>query len=129
MANRQEFTRDVRAQIKTRCLRPTGYACEKCGLILKSGGEIHHVKQDAMKRDEDKKRKLTAADGLFLCEPCHDAESGAQAPVMAKVKRQEAKHLGVATPPAKPLQSKGFIKRDKQPRIEKRHLPPKEMFR
>ena len=98
MARRREFTRDTAAEIMKRVQRPTGYQCEGagCGLIV-AKGEIHHVKQDAM--ETDKRRKLTAAEGLFLCEPCHDAETAKQAPILAKVKRIEAKHHRVATAP------------------------------
>ena len=98
MANRNEFSRAVKRDIAKRAERPTGFQCEAegCGLIV-ARGEIHHVNQDAM--ELDKKRKLTAEDGLFLCKPCHDAISGKQQTVLAKVLRQEADHLRIVKPP------------------------------
>jgi hypothetical protein len=97
---RQEFTRSVKAEIMLRTKRETGFQCEHpgCGLIV-SKGEIHHLEMDAMKTD--KRRKLTADDGAFWCEPCHDAETAKQAPILAKVKRIEAKHLRAVVPKAK----------------------------
>lgn len=128
MANRQEFTRDVRAEIARRAQVPTGFRCEGCGAIVLRF-EIHHVKQDAMKTEDEKRKRLTAKDGLLLCIPCHAVESGKQAPVMAKVKRQEARHLGVQRKPARPIKSRGFASSKKQPRIAKAHLPPREIYR
>lgn len=106
---RREFTRDTAAEIMRRVQRPTGSQCEGCGIVV-TKGEIHHKDQDAMQ--VDKRRKLMAGDGVFLCVPCHKAESAKQAPVMAMVKNQEAKHLRVATPPQRPVQPKT----EKQPK-------------
>lgn len=123
MANRQEFTRDVRAEIAKRCLVPTGFRCEGCGVIV-TRFEIHHIKQDAMKTEDEKRKRLTATDGQLLCEPCHDAISAEQAPIMAKVKRIEAKRLGVQRKPAKTLQSRGFTKPPKPERYKPRNPRP-----
>jgi hypothetical protein len=57
------------------------------------------------------KRKLTASDGQFLCEACHDKKSATEdVPRIAKAKRQEARDLGVRPAPAHPMQSRGFPK-------------------
>lgn len=51
---------------------------------------------------------------------CHRSHTATvDIPNIARAKRREANHIGATAPSAKPLQSKGFIKRDKQPRIEK----------
>jgi hypothetical protein len=121
MANRNNFSRAVKAEITKRAQRATGFQCEAkgCGLIV-TRGEIHHDKQDAM--ELDKKRKLTAADGLFLCEPCHDAISRQQQTVLAKVLRIEANQLRtkastkakIAAPPKRERQSKPPVVRQFQ---------------
>lgn len=102
MAKRREFSRDTAAEIMRRVQRATGSQCEICGLIV-AKGEIHHVKQDAM--ETDKRRRLTAKDGVFVCIPCHKAESAKQAPVLAKAKRNEAAALRIKTAPAAPIMS------------------------
>lgn len=112
MARRREFTRDTAAEIMKRVKVETGFRCEHCnGVVTK--GEIHHKDQDAMQ--VDKRRKLTAADGEFLCEPCHDIETAKQAPVLAKVKRQEAKHLGVQTTTKNPIATPAPRPKDPKP--------------
>ena len=114
---RREFTKPVAVAITKRATDPRGrLRCELChGAIVK--GEVHHVKQDAM--ETEKARKLTAADGLYLCKPCHLVETKKQAPVMAKVKRQEAKNLGVRAEPT--MQS-----RPAKEKAPSRHpLPPR----
>ena len=122
---RREFIKSVRVEILQRAKVPTGFQCEQCKAIV-AGGEVHHIKQDAMETEEDKKaRKLTEADGAFLCYPCHDAETKAQAPVMAKVKRIEAKHMGAAKPKGQ-IASRGFQSAGKPP--TDKHMPPRRMI-
>jgi hypothetical protein len=115
MSKRREFTRSVAAEIMRRVERPTGFQCEGegCGLIV-ARGEIHHKDMDAMQ--VDKRRKLTAEDGVFLCCPCHDGETAKQAPILAKVKRQEAAHLRIKTAPSRKLQSAPFPKSERKPK-------------
>lgn len=94
MSKRREFSIAVRKKILLRAKDERGeLRCEnpKCLAIVRRG-EIHHLKEDAL--ELDKSRKLTAADGIFLCEPCHDELTKAFAPVLAKVRKVEAKHLG-----------------------------------
>jgi hypothetical protein len=107
--SRREFPPSVIAEIKRRARRPTGFQCEAtgCGLIV-SYVEAHHIDQDAMQID--KSRKLTAKDGLALCERCHDAITAAQAGVLAKVKRQENNELRTKPAGVGKMQSQGFRK-------------------
>jgi hypothetical protein len=95
MANRQKFTRAVRSEIAERAKSPIGEpACELCGAVgVKL--EVHHLRQDAMKRPERKRKPLTASDGLFICRPCHVAISAEQAVVFNKMERVREKHNGV----------------------------------
>jgi hypothetical protein len=81
--------------------------------------EIHHKYMDAMQ--VDKSRKLTADDGLLLCIPCHLAETAKQAPILAKAKRIEAKHLGV-----KPKSK--WLKKAKETKPSKSLPPRREIY-
>ena len=89
---RREFTRDVYAAIMKRAEVPTGWRCEKCGLIVASG-HVDHVKPDGL--EIDKTRKLTADEGQFLCLPCHKEKTADDVAVIAKCKRVESRHLGI----------------------------------
>jgi hypothetical protein len=113
---RREFSRAVRVEIAKRATRADGQiACEKCGAIgLRL--DLHHLEQDAMQID--KSRKLTAADGALWCKPCHDQESKAQAPILAKALAREAAHVGAR----KPSTMKG---RPKPPAKPPREMPPR----
>ena len=124
MTKRREFTRDVSAEIVKRAKDATGaLRCEKCfGVVVR--GEIHHLKEDAL--EIDKSRKLTAKDGQFLCEPCHDELTKAFAPIIAKVKRVEAKALGI-TRAKQAIKSAGFAKSTK-PKHDRQQLAPRAMF-
>jgi hypothetical protein len=98
VSNRREFGRQAKVDMLKRAKDDLGNVrCENahCRVICTGAFEFHHVDMDAMQID--KTRKLTAADGLVLCIPCHDVETGKQAPILAKVKRNEAKELRVPT--------------------------------
>lgn len=109
MANRREFSNAVKAEIVRRAMLPTGkIACEGCGLIL--GKKVYHIDHtipDALFLD--KKRKLTAADGKLLGkECCHDPKTHeVDIPTIAKVKRIEARDLGITKPKGQ-IPSPGF---------------------
>jgi hypothetical protein len=105
---RREFTKAVKVEILKRSIVDGTrlFWCEQCHAMVASG-EIHHIRQDAM--EIDKSVRLTAADGQFLCKDCHAEITKQQAPVMAKVKRIEAKHLGLKKPST--LKSAGFPKK------------------
>jgi hypothetical protein len=114
--SRNEFSRSVRVAVIKRCLAPGGFlwVCEGCGETV-AKFEIHHKKMDAM---EVGKRKLTAADAQLLCLPCHREETQEQRPILDKAKRQEDRHLGIK-PVSRKIQSRGFQKSTKEPRIKK----------
>lgn len=105
---RREFSRAVKVEIMRRAGNGSlfGFVCEKCHAVV-AYGEIHHLDQDAMQTE--KSAKLTAKDGQFLCKGCHKEITVAQAPVLAKVKRIEAKHLGARNAPTIP--GRGFQKK------------------
>ena len=107
---RREFTRSVRLEIIKRATDANGVPrCEICHGVA-NGGEVHHDDQDAMQTD--KSRKLTAKDGRFLCKPCHKEITKAQAPVLAKAKRREARHTGAKT--ARGTIAKPFSENDRR---------------
>lgn len=94
--SRREFTKTVYAQIVRRAMLPNGeIACEGCGLILgKKPYHVDHTKPDGL--EIDKSRKLTAADGKLLgVECCHKPKTAVDVAVIAKAKRNEARHLGI----------------------------------
>ena len=98
---RREFPKSVKAEIRKRCERPTGWACEECGLIVTSG-EIDHTIAEAL--IVDKSKKLTAADGKFLCRECHQGPEGKtpkDKAIIAKAVRIEVKHARATAPKAK----------------------------
>ena len=122
---RREFSKGDKAIIMARCKVPTGWQCEGCGTIVASG-EIDHTIAEALVIDKSK--KLTAADGRFLCRPCHQGPEGKTPKdkgIIAKAKRVESKHNG-ATRPAGDLKSRGF---DHKPKPDKLPMPPRrQMF-
>jgi hypothetical protein len=115
MSRRREFSKPIAREIMKRCERPTGWQCEACGLIV-SSGEIDHVIAEAL--IVDKTKKLTAAEGQFLCWPCHqgpDGKTPKDKAAIAKAVRVEANRLGTATPPKAKIKS--------APKPEKSHKP------
>lgn len=125
--NRREFGRQAKVDMCKRATNDRGQIqCERCWAFI-TKWEYHHLAQDAMQID--KSRKLTVADGELLCIPCHKEESAAQAPVLAKIKRVEAKRLGLRNGPQRPLQSRGFAKAEKPKREGKPAMKPRELFR
>jgi hypothetical protein len=120
MAERREFSRPVKIAIYRRAKDPAGVLrCEKCCAAVVAG-DIHHIVMDAMV--VDKGASLTVDDGIFLCRPCHKDITKSQAPVLAKVKRIEAKHLGIRKAPT--IQSRPFPKRERE-RLPLLTLPPR----
>lgn len=102
MANRQRFSRAVQREIARRAVNAIGIpACELCG-ATGVPLQLHHKDMDAMQTAEKKKRKLTAADGLFVCSPCHDPITAEQKAVLAKVEAVEARHWLPRKPSAFP---------------------------
>ena len=121
MSNRRNFIRSVIVEIFKRSMakRPDGQpSCEMCGAIG-CKLEVHHIDMDAMQID--KSRKLTADDGLLLCEPCHDPITSKQRKILAKTLAVESAHLG-ATMPKQKLQSRGFVKRVRT-HADRPHVP------
>jgi hypothetical protein len=98
MANRREFDKRTQVAIIKRSTVDGKVMCERCNALCRRW-EIHHITMDAL--EVDKSRKLSPCDGVLLCKPCHDVVTKAQAPVLAKVLRVEAAHLGAKRVKAK----------------------------
>lgn len=127
--SRREFTKSVKVQIIKRATTIEGQVrCENpfCRAFV-TRWEINHRHMDAM--SVDKSRKLDLLDGELLCIDCHKAVTKAQAPVLAKVLRVEAKHLG-ARRDKQPIKSDpSALKSRRRPPHEGREpVPRREMF-
>ena len=126
---RREFTRSHREQIVKRATNAAGYVtCEGCGLVLgRKPYEIDHIIPEALRPDEDRKRRLTIADGQLLGKECchRGAEGKTRQDVkrIAKAKRSATKHMGFERP-KKPMPGRDFPKTEKPKRIAKDALPP-----
>lgn len=64
---------------------------------------------------------------------CHRGKTKADKKAGAKLTRIKAKHIGVKTPPAVQIRSRGFTKAVRDPRagkarIQRVQLPPRQMF-
>ena len=75
----------------------------------------------------DKSRKLTAADGQLLCRPCHADITKVQAPVLAKVRAVEARHIGASRPKAE-IKSRNDL-RMREPKEPKASIQPRMLYR
>lgn len=118
--SRREFPRSVKvARIKAATRDGVVY-CEKCSLPC-SKWEIHHVDPDALTGEP------TFENSALWCIPCHDEETSRLAPVIAKVKRVEAKHVG-ATRPKGSIQTRP---KAEKPKADKLPMPrgPSEIAR
>lgn len=130
---RREFSKAVKAEIVRRAMHPQlGIICEGCGIALgKKPFEIDHTIADALILD--KTRKLTAADGRLLGKACcHDPKThGHDVPIIAKVKRVEARDMGITKPKGE-IKSRGFAKTEKPSRgVDKSGLPtlpPRKLY-
>ena len=125
LSSRREFGRSVQVQIIKRASDSLGFArCELCGVICKKF-IIDHFSPDAMQINKDK--ALTAGEGQLLCYPCNKEKTKKDISDIAKVKRQEASHLGANTPKRK-IQNRGFSKPEKSMRPQKEKIPPRPLY-
>ena len=116
---RQEFSRKTKAKIIARA----NGRCERCKAVLKTGeGEVDHILPDALGGDNQ------PANGQLLCRVCHKEKSARDIKKTRKADRARDKQSGAMASKQK-IQSRGFYKSSKKPRIEKKSLPPRELFR
>lgn len=127
MSNRREFSKAVQVAIRKRATRDNMVRyCELCNAQAMRG-EVHHVEQDAMQID--KSRKLTVADGIYLCIPCHKAINEKQEAEYAKVLRVEARFLGARKPHVQKIASPPRAPRSTAKLESIRRLGPSPLMR
>jgi hypothetical protein len=130
VARRREFTPAQRAEIVARATDAIGtIRCERCSLAQKPGSfEIDHIIAEGLRPTADKKAKLTIADGQLLGNACcHRGEGGKtndDVAKIAKAKRCEAKHVGIARP-KQSIRSAGF---QKAPAKEPKQIPANQSY-
>jgi len=120
MARRKTFNAKDRARI----FAANGGVCHICrGKIdnTREAFEIEHVIPWALTQDDSDENLRPAHKN------CHRRKTDQDVADIARAKRREAKHKGYARP-QKRIQSAGFAKEQKQPRIPKKSLPPLKLF-
>ena len=124
MSKRREFSTSARLAMIKRTTRGLAVYCELCDCPC-TRWEYHHTIEEELV--VDKSAKLTADDGLLICEPCHDNITATQSiPRVARAKRIEARHLG-ATRPKGTIKSAGFEKKERT-HAGRAALPPRRIF-
>ena len=88
---RCEFPRTVKVAVVKRCQRANVVYCEACGLPARKW-QIDHVIADAHGG------KPVIENAMLICEPCFSIKNPKDTTIAAKLKRQEAKHLGAERP-------------------------------
>lgn len=116
---RHEFSRKTKAKI---IARANGH-CERCKAVLKTGeGEVDHVLPCSLGGTNE------PANGRLLCRVCHKEKTAGDIRKTRKADRARDKQSGAMASKQK-IQSRGFYKSSKKPRIDKQPLPPKQLFR
>ena len=88
---RSEFPRSIRVAVIKRSTRESVVYCEACGLPAKKF-QVDHIIADAHGG------KPVIENAQLLCEPCFSIKNPKDTTIAAKLKRQEAKHLGAERP-------------------------------
>lgn len=119
--SRREFPRSIKVAVIKRASRDNVVYCEECGAMAKRF-QIDHVIADSHGGDP------VIGNAMLICEPCWSVKNPRDTKIAAKLKRQEAKHVG-ATGPSGKIQSRGFPRSAKVAKIERIKLPPKQVFK
>ena len=87
---RREFPRAVKVEVVKRATKDNAVYCEnpKCGALAKRW-QIDHVIADAHGGEP------VLSNAELICEPCYSVKNPKDTTIAAKLKRQEAAHLGV----------------------------------
>jgi 5-methylcytosine-specific restriction protein A len=96
---RREFPQKVKVAVVKRATKDGVTYCEKCGAIAKRW-QIDHVIADAIGGEP------VIENAELICEPCFSVKNPQDTKLAAKVKRVEARALGIRKPPT--LKSPGF---------------------
>ena len=118
---RREFPKSV----KVAAIKRADGKCEApgCGLPHLGRFEIDHVIADALGGEP------VLSNARVLCIACHGAKTKLDTTAAAKVKRQEAAHLGAKMTSANPIRSAGFPRSAKRSAHPMPALPPRSLFR
>lgn len=119
---RREFPTKVKVAVIKRATVDNVIFCENCGGLAKRF-QIDHVIADALGGEP------VLENAMLICEACYSEKNPKDTTLAAKVKRQEARHLGAKRTAGPRIISQGFPKRDKPRRFVKKPLPPKDLFR
>ena len=112
MTKRREFPAKVRVAAIKRATNDVGIIiCEICGAMCKAF-HIDRIIADAHGGEP------TLENARVICLPCHMEKTKDDTIVAAKLKRQEARHLGARKPKGL-IKGHGFEKTAKTPRIQK----------
>jgi len=108
--SRREFPKSVKVNVIKRATRDGVTYCEKCGALAKRF-QIDHVIADAHGG------KPVIENAELICEACYSVKNPKDTTIAAKIKRQEARHIGAHRPKAK-LKSAGFPKKERPEKID-----------
>lgn len=85
---RREFSKAVKVEVVKRATKGNAVFCEKCNALAKRW-QIDHVIADAHGGEP------VLSNAELICEPCYSVKNPKDTTIAAKLKRQEAAHLGV----------------------------------
>lgn len=88
MTKRREFPRSVKVEVVKRATKDNAVYCEKCGALAKRW-QIDHVIADAHGGEP------VLSNAELICESCYSVKNPKDTTIAAKLKRIEAKALGV----------------------------------
>jgi 5-methylcytosine-specific restriction endonuclease McrA len=112
---RKEFPKAIKVACIKRATRDGVIFCEKCGALAKKF-QVDHVNPDGLTG------KPVIENAMLICEPCFLEKNAKDTSDIAKAKRREARDLGAKSEGPK-IQSAGFRKSEKTPRIVKQPVP------
>ena len=118
--SRKEFPRSVRVAVIKRSMHNNVIYCEACQLPTKKF-QVDHVIADS----HGGKPVLENAE--LICNLCYAVKNASDTSIAADIKRQEANFLGGNIPRAK-IQSRGFAKRAKEPKVHSKRLEPRKLY-
>jgi 5-methylcytosine-specific restriction protein A len=124
MKKRREFSKAIKVAVVKRTTRDGVTYCEKCGAIAKRW-QIDHVIADALGGEP------ILSNAELICEPCYSIKNPQDTKLAAKVKRQEARALGIRKEPtlkSAPRQKAPPQNNASRP-MAKTSLPPRPMYR
>ena len=105
--------RKISTRERVKIFERNGGRCHLCSTTVQPGQEwhvSHEIPLECGGADDDQNRKVAHA----TCHRSHTAK--VDAPLIAKVKRQHAKHIGADAPKAK-IKSAGFPKKERPEKL------------